>query len=204
MTLLYLVRHGDNDWTGKRLPGWTKGIHLNPKGVAQAQALVGAFEGMKLAAIYSSPLERARETAAPLARSRHLPVVSRPGLGEMRAGKWEGQPLSRLRRTKQWIVVQRSPSRARLPGGESFAEVQRRIVHDIEALCADHPKSAIACFSHADPIKLAIAFFLGLPLDTFQRLSVMPASISLLAIGPDQARLLLLNDTRAAGHPASG
>ncbi|OGO13006.1 MAG: hypothetical protein A2Z66_05665 [Chloroflexi bacterium RBG_13_66_10] len=204
MTLIYLVRHGDNDWTGKRLPGWRKGIHLNASGNAQAEALVGAFEGVPLAAIYSSPLERARETAAPLARLRGMRVVPRPGLGEMRAGRWEGQHLSRLRRTKQWILIQRAPSRARLPGGESFAEVQQRMVHELETLCARHPKAAIACFSHADPIKLAIAFYLGLPLDSFQRLTVLPASINLVAVGADHARLLLLNDTRAAGRPTSG
>src|SRR3972149_4597271 len=142
MTLIYLVRHGDNDWTGKRLPGWRKGIHLNASGNAQAEALVRAFEGVRLAAIYSSPLERARETAAPLARLRGVRGAPRPGLGERKAGRWEGQPLSRLRRTRQWILIQRAPSRARLPGGESFAEVQQRVVHELETLCARHPKAA--------------------------------------------------------------
>jgi len=204
VTLVYLVRHGENDWTGKRLPGWRKGIHLNASGQTQADALVEAFEGVPLAALYSSPLERALETAAPLARARHVKVIRLEGIGELRAGRWEGQPLSRLRRTKQWSVIQRAPSLARLPGGESFAEVQGRVVEALETLCARHPKAAIACFSHADPIKLAIAFYLGLPLDSFQRLSISPASISLLAIGSDHARLLLLNDARAAGGAKPG
>ncbi len=204
MTLVYLIRHAENDWTGKRLPGWRKGVHLNAGGQSQAEALVAGFEGIPLAAIYSSPLERALETAAPLARARRMRTIRLEGIGEMRAGKWEGQPISRLRRTRQWSVIQRAPSLARLPGGESFAEAQQRIVGALEDLCAKHPKAAIACFSHADPIKLAVAYYLGLPLDSFQRLSVSPASISLLAIGPEHARLLLLNDARAAGAPGPG
>jgi probable phosphoglycerate mutase len=204
VTLVYLVRHAENDWTGKRLPGWRKGIHLNARGQAQAEALVEAFEGVRLAAIYSSPLERSLETAAPLARARRLKVIRLPGIGELRVGRWEGQPLSRLRRSKQWSVIQRAPSLARLPGGESFAEVQQRMVDALEKICARHPKTAVACFSHADPIKLAIAYYLGLPLDSFQRLSVSPASISLLAVGPDHARLLLLNDGRATSRAGPG
>jgi probable phosphoglycerate mutase len=204
VTLIYLIRHGENDWMGKRLPGWVKGIHLNANGQAQAKALVTAFEGIPLAAIYSSPLERTMETAAPLARVRRLRVRPRPGLGEIRVGEWEGRPLAGLRRRKAWAVVQRAPSLMRFPGGESFAEVQARVVAELEALRGRHPKAAIVCFSHADPIKLAIAYYLGLPLDSFQRLSVSPASISLLAIASDHARLLLLNDARAAGAPKPG
>jgi probable phosphoglycerate mutase len=204
VTLVYLVRHGENDWTGKRLPGWRKGIHLNARGMEQAEALVGAFEGVELAAIYSSPLERTLETAAPLARARRMRAQPTPGLGEVHAGEWEGRSLADLRRRKLWGVVQRAPSLARFPGGESFAEVQARIVAELETLRDRHPKAAIVCFSHADPIKLAIAYHLGLPLDSFQRLSILPASISLLALGTDHTRLLLLNDARAARSAALG
>jgi probable phosphoglycerate mutase len=204
MTFIYLVRHGENDWTGKRLPGWRKGIHLNARGLEQAEALVKAFEDVKPVAIYSSPLERTLETATPLARARKMRVSPRRGLGEVRVGEWEGRSLASLRRRKLWGVIQRAPSLARFPGGESFAEAQARIVAELETLRDRHPKTAIVCFSHADPIKLAIAYHIGLPLDSFQRLSVLPASISLLAIGTDHARLLLLNDARAARLGASG
>jgi probable phosphoglycerate mutase len=204
MTLLYLVRHGENDWTGKRLPGWHKGIHLNSRGKAQAEALAGAFEGIRLAAVYSSPLERTVETAAPLARARKLRVRLRPGLGEIRVGAWEGRSLAALRKLKVWSVVQRAPSLMRFPGGESFAEVQARMVSELEGLRERHPKATIVCFSHADPIRLAIAYYIGLPIDSFQRLSIAPASISLLALTADHCRLLLFNDSRAAGSPAPG
>jgi probable phosphomutase (TIGR03848 family) len=198
MTCFYLIRHGDNDWTGKKVPGWMPGIHLNSRGQVQAEALPRLLGGVHLQAIYSSPLERTLETARPLARQQRLKVVRRPALGEVRYGLWEGQSLPALRRRKLWAIIQQSPSLARFPEGESFIEVQSRVVGELETLRARHPREAIACVSHADIIKLAIAHYLGLPLDHFQRLSIAPASISLLSVADGHARLLRLNDTRAA------
>ncbi|HSR48919.1 MAG TPA: histidine phosphatase family protein [Anaerolineales bacterium] len=205
MTTVYLIRHGTNDWLGRRLPGWSPDLHLNPLGMAQAEALVGLLREVRFEAIYSSPLPRAVETARPLARARRLPVRRRVGLAEMKVGSWQGQPLRRLRRRKLWPVIQFTPSRARFPGGESFVEANARVVGELEALRRAHPsrRSAIACFSHGDIIKLAVAHVLGLPLDLFQRIVIEPASITVVHFSEGHAVVRSLNDTRAAeaaGH----
>lgn len=199
MTLLFFVRHGDNDWVGRRLPGWTPGIHLNARGKAQAEALARLLQPAKLEAIYASPLERTMETADPIARLAGLRVQSRDGLADVRPGEWQGQSLRVLRHRKLWPVIEHTPSLARFPGGESFPEAQARVVAEVESIRLAHPgpRAAVACVSHADAIKLAIAHYLGLHLDLFQRLSVDPASISVLSIGASAARLIRLNDTRA-------
>jgi probable phosphoglycerate mutase len=199
MTILFLIRHGVNDWVGRRLPGWTPGIHLNEKGRAQAEALGGLLQAAHLEALYASPLERTMETAAPIARQSGLRIRSRQGLADVRPGEWQGQSLRVLRHRKLWPVIQHTPSLARFPGGESFPEAQARIVSELEAIRRDHPSpgAAVACVSHGDIIKLAVAHYLGLPLDLFQRLTVDAASISVLWVGDTMSRLVRLNDTRA-------
>lgn len=199
MTRLYLIRHGENDWVGKRLPGWSRGLHLNKRGRAQAERLAELLAGQRFQAIYSSPLERARETAEPLARRQGLAVQLRPSLRDLNVGQWQGQSLRLLRLRRLWSVIQHTPSRARFPGGESFSEAQGRLVAEVDALLPAHasPKAAIAVVSHADPIKLITAHYLGLPLDLFQRLALEPASISILHLGEGSSRLIRWNDARA-------
>lgn len=198
MTTFYLIRHAENDWIGKRLPGRRPGLHLNARGRAQAEALSRALAGIRFAAIYTSPLERARETAAPLARRQGLRLRSREALTEVDPGAWAGQLLSRLRRQRMWRVVQQAPSQVRFPGGETFVEVQARVIGELERLCRLHPQETVACVSHADVIRVAVAFYLGLPLDLFHRLTVAPASFTILRLEADGVRLVCLNDTRAA------
>jgi probable phosphomutase (TIGR03848 family) len=199
MTVFFLIRHGENNLLGKRLPGWMPGVHLNPRGQAQAEALARGLADIPIRAIYASPLERTMETARPMAKMRKLRVIARPGLGEVRPGTWEGQPLKSLRRRKLWPVIQFTPSLARFPGGESIAEAQARVAAELDALRQRHPRQTIACFSHGDVIKLAIAHAIGLPLDLYQRLTIAPASVSVLSIDHGLIRLLTLNDTRHAG-----
>jgi probable phosphoglycerate mutase len=173
-------------------------------GRQQAARLAELLGSTPLAAVYSSPLERARETAAPLAKALGLRVIPRPGLGELQVGAWQGRSLKALRRSRLWRTVQGRPSLARFPGGESFAEAQLRIVAELEALRARHRRRPFACVSHADPIKLALAHYLGLPLDLFQRLVIDPASISVLLLDSDGTRVARLNDGRAAELQESG
>ena len=193
--ILLLIRHGENDYskTG-RLPGRLPGITLNEHGRQQAEELGKALSNAPLAAVYSSPLERARETAAPIAKARGLKVIEAPGLLEANVGAWQGKSVRRLSLTKYWRVVQGAPSRARHPGGESFAETQVRIVAALEQILAKHKdRDLIACVFHADPIKLAVAHFIGLPLDHFQRLACDTGSVTMLAISPSTAHLVWLN-----------
>jgi probable phosphomutase (TIGR03848 family) len=190
-----LIRHALTESTGKRLTGWTPGVHLSARGREQAEELRRRLSGFPLQAIYSSPLERCRETARPVSRAAGLDVVVRPDLGEVRFGAWTGRSLSQLRRTKLWSVVQSTPSRARFPEGESVPEVQHRAVAAVERIAAEHPRSAVAVFSHADVIKLVLATFSGTHMDLFQRLSVSPASVSAVMLGDGVPRILRVNDT---------
>jgi probable phosphoglycerate mutase len=193
ITSLLLIRHATNDWVGKRLAGWTPGVHLNEEGVRQAAALAQQLADVSLAAIYSSPLERTLETAEPLAQSQGLTVQVRDHLGETRFGDWTGRSLEDLKEEDLWPVIQVYPGGARFPGGESLQEVQARIVAEIDAIRDAHPEHTVAVISHSDPIKMAVAYYTGLPLDLFQRLTISPASVTAFAFTRFGPRLLCLN-----------
>ena len=195
MPLLLLIRHGENDFTKKhKLAGHLPGVHLNEKGQKQAQALGEALKDVPIKAIYSSPLERAQETAAPIATARRLEVQTEAGLIETNVGKWQGRSLAALRLQKHWKVVQHAPSRAQFPEGESFHECQSRIVSTLDRITRQHKQEdIIACVFHADPIKLAVAHFIGMPLDHFQRLGCDTGSVSALHISEMGASLIKLN-----------
>lgn len=195
MPLFLLVRHGENEFvkTG-RLAGRLPGVHLNDKGRTQAQSLAERLKGAPIKALYSSPLERALETAEPLAKSLNLEIIQRVGLIETDCGEWQNRKVKELSRLKQWKSVQVAPSVFRFPGGESFRDAHSRITAELLEMAAQHdPKDLIVCVSHADPIKLAVAYFIGLPLDAFQRLFVSPGSITALYIGETGGRLFGLN-----------
>jgi len=195
MPLLLLIRHGENDYTRThKLAGRLPKIHLNEHGQKQAQALADALQNVPIKAIYSSPLERALETANPIAKAVGLKIRRNKGLLETNVGDWQGRSLKRLYLNKHWKVVQRAPSRAHFPNGETFYECQNRIVTTIDSILSKHkPKDIVACVFHADPIKLAVAHYIGLPLDQFQRLGCDTGSVSVLAIGEMGAHLLKLN-----------
>lgn len=197
MPTILLIRHGENDYVKKqRLAGRLRNVHLNQNGRAQAEALAAALMQLPIKAVYSSPLDRAMETAQPIAAAHGLTVQRRAGLIETRLGKWEGQSIKKLVRTREWKMLQEHPSRFRFPGGEWMAEQQARLVGEIEAICAQHKgKDVVACVGHADPIKIIIAYYIGLPLDHFQRLHLQTASVSTLAFGKRGAKLLNLNVT---------
>lgn len=201
MTLLLLIRHGENEYTRTgKLAGWTKGVHLNEAGQKQAQALAERLGKAKLAAIYSSPLERAQETAKPLAKAKDLPVQISDGLGEVRYGQWQGKSLKVLARTKLWKVVQHHPATMEFPQGETLRAVQARAVDAVEQIVRRHPKAMVAAFSHGDVIKLLVAHYLGLPLDLFQRIAISTASITAFRLGQGHPTLVKLNETPFESH----
>ncbi len=186
MAIFLLIRHGENDFVGKRLAGHLPEVHLNEKGRQQAALIAQTLSKAPIKAIYSSPLERAVETATPLAQALNLPVGIRPGLIEIDFGRWQGKTGKQMRRLKLWKVVQENPSQMRFPGGESFAEAQQRIHQEIEAIQRAHEEhDLVACFSHNDAISLAVAYYLGLPLDNFQRLSFGTATMTALFLGKE-------------------
>ena len=198
---LLLIRHGSNDWIGTRLAGWTPGVHLNDLGRAEASALAARLAGRPLHAVYASPLERARETAAFVAAPHGLPVRTLPEVGEVRFGSWEGRALEELRADPLWERVQRHPSGTRFPGGESLADVQARAVAALDGLAARHPREVVAVVSHADVIKAAVAHYAGAHLDHFQRLVVAPASLCVIHLSDGEPRLVLFNDSGALPPP---
>jgi probable phosphomutase (TIGR03848 family) len=195
MPILLLLRHGENDYTKKhKLAGYTPDVHLNERGQSQAQALAEALKIVPVKAIYSSPLERAVETATPIAAARGLEVQLEARLIETNVGKWQGRSLASLRLQKHWKVVQNAPSRAQFPDGETFYECQSRIVASLDSISRKYkPQDIVACVFHADPIKLAVAHYIGLPLDHFQRLGCDTGSLSALYVSESGANLIKLN-----------
>jgi probable phosphoglycerate mutase len=185
------VRHAVTAVTGRRLPGRAPGLHLSDEGRRQAEQVARRLARLpRVAAVYTSPLERARETAAPIARARGLAVQVERGLLELDVGAWTGITLARARRKREWATVQRHPSGFCFPGGESFAEMQARVTAALSALVARHPGATI---SHADPIKAAAAQAVGAPLDLFQRIVIAPASVTAIAYGSHGPLVLTLN-----------
>jgi len=194
MTIILLIRHGENDFTGKRLIGRTPGISLNEKGRQQAIALTEWLADAPLKAIYSSPLERALETAQPLASLKELEVKVNPALIEVDYGKCQGKTFKQLHRLKLWRAIHENPAGAVFPGGEALVEVQQRVVRELQTLASVfEPKDVIACFSHADVIRLAVAHFLCMPLGEFQRLSISTGSITVLHLNSDRVRVTHIN-----------
>jgi probable phosphomutase (TIGR03848 family) len=193
-TLVLLVRHGLTATTGRVLPGRSPGLHLSDDGRRQADGVARRLAAIpKVAALYASPLERARETAAVIARARGLAVRVERGLVELDVGAWTGQSLRRVARRPEWRAVQRHPSGFRFPGGESFTEMQARIVAALARFVERHPSAVVVAVSHADPIKAAVAHALGAHLDLFQRIAIAPASITAIAYRSEAPVVLTLN-----------
>ncbi len=221
---MLLVRHGQTPTTGAVLPGRAPGLHLGEVGVAQAEragariAALGAAPSGEaetkpkkaktakaraaeaatprgVQAIYASPLERTQETAKPIAKATKLRVRTHPGLLECDFGAWTGKNLADLRKLPEWNTVQRYPSGFRFPKGESFAEMQTRMVGAIAELVAKHPGETIVAVSHADTIKAAIAAAMGTHLDLFQRIVVSPCSITAITYTAGGPIVLAVNST---------
>lgn len=193
-TLVLLVRHGQTPTTGSVLPGRTPGLHLSDTGREQAERAaerIGALK--KVAAVYASPLERTRETAAPIAKATGLRVRRDRGLLECDFGEWTGRELKELMKLPEWKVVQNRPSLFRFPRGESFAEMQLRITTALQRLAAQHRGETIVAVSHADPIKAAVADAAGAHLDAFQRFVISPCSITAVLVSDSSATLLTVN-----------
>jgi probable phosphoglycerate mutase len=199
-----MVRHGKTPTTGKVLPGRSPGLDLGEEGRAQAERAAERIATLarKPVAVYASPLERTRQTAAPIARALGLRVRIARGLVECDVGQWTGQSLARLAKTPEWQAVQHWPAGFRFPGGESFAEMANRMNDTLLGLAAAHPGQTVVAVSHADPIKAAVAGASGVPLDLFQRLVISPCSISAVLYGAGGPYVLCSNSTAALSELA--
>ena len=181
-SVVLLVRHGLTPTTGVKLPGRAPGLHLSDEGRRQADAAAARIGQIgKVAAVYCSPITRARETAQPIGRAVKRALRMDRDLADLDIGEWTGMSLKQATRRPEWETVQRSPSTFRFPGGESFPEMQTRMTSVLGRIVARHPGQIVVAVSHADPIKAAVAQALGTPLDLFQRIMIAPASITVVA-----------------------
>ena len=220
-TLVVLVRHGVTETTGRELPGRAPGLHLSDAGRRQAEAAAarvvnlvtggngsgdkGSSNGSpstskakakaRTAVVYASPLERTQETAAPVAAALGVEVVAEDGLLELDMGEWTGLALATARKRKEWATIQRYPSSFRFPGGESFLDMQTRMVGTIDRLRAAHPGAVVVAVSHADPIRALVAHAMGTHLDLFQRIVISPCSLTGIAYGTEGPVVLMVNAT---------
>ena len=194
---LFLIRHGSNDWLGRALAGREPGVGLNEEGRAQAEKVARRLEGEEIGAIYSSPLERAMQTAEPLSARLGKSVETCDELSEIDLGRWSGMALDALKSDRLWLRYCDSRSDTAPLGGELSAEVQARMVRAAHEIARRHDGRRAAIFSHADPIKVLLMHCLGMPLDMIFRLEISPGGISLIRIGDCAPEVLLVNEVVA-------
>ena len=194
MTAVLLIRHGDNDVVGKRLAGRTPGIHLNEKGRQQAEELVHMLADVPIQAIYSSPMERAVETATPLAAERGLEVHTTAGILEVDYGRWQGKTFKQLQRYKLWDTVLNTPAEVRFPDGETLGEVQARAFAEVNAIVSQYGEGdVVAFFSHGDVIRLLLAKFMNIQINDYQRLTIQTGAVSMLYLSEKHTFLMHVN-----------
>ena len=200
MTRFLLIRHATIEANGKRLAGRAPGMHLDERGREQALALAARLSQLPVTAIYSSPLERARETAEPIARLLGREVAIREELLEIEFGEWTGKAFGELDGLPEFQRFNAFRSCSPVQGGEFMLQAQLRMVLALDALRRAHPDECVAVVSHGDMIRSAIAHYAGIPLDLFQRLEVSPASISTIDVAEAAVRLVSINDTAGVPH----
>ncbi len=195
MTLVvHLVRHAAHGLLGRTLTGRMPGVSLSPEGRAQAERLAARLAGEPIRAVLTSPLERARETAEPIAAALGLESRVEPALNEIDFGEWTGRSFDALEDDPAWRRWNAARGLARPPGGETMLAVQARMRDHIDGLRTEHPDGQVALVSHCDVIRATLLLYLGLPVDAYDRIAVDPASVSTVAIGDWGARVLSLNE----------
>jgi broad specificity phosphatase PhoE len=189
VTKFLLIRHAENDFVGQTLVGRRPGIHLNSAGRDQSVRLAKTLAPLGVAAIFSSPLERAIETATPLAESLKLKIQTRDSFNEIDFGDWTGRTFAELSQQEHWKQWNSYRIGNRAPGGETMLEVQTRFVTELERLRRDFSNQCLAIFSHGDPLRSVLLHYLGMPLDFYHRLQIATASSSILSLGDWAAEL---------------
>lgn len=195
MTVFYLIRHAAHGLLGHKMAGRMPGVSLSSEGSAQAQRLADRLASLPIGAVYASPLERARETAQPLADALGLTIEIADQVNELDFGDWTGGTLEELSEIPEWRLFNSFRSGTRIPGGELMLEAQGRIVGFLERAARRHMEAHIAVVSHGDVIKSALAYYLGVSLDLFQRIEISPASVSIVELHLWGPRVLALNWT---------
>ncbi len=195
MAVFLLIRHGLTDFVDMAISGRMPNVHLSPRGMEQAESLAERLAGAPIKALMSSPLERTRETATPISRRLGIEIRISEMINEVDFGEWTGRRMDELMHSGHWKNYNLFRSGVRIPGGESMPEVQKRIVAQMEILRAEFNDSAVALVSHGDVIRAAVAYYAGIALDLFTRVTIDVASISVISVDDYGARILRVNDT---------
>lgn len=193
MTTVLLIRHASVDAIGRCLAGRATGVRLNAKGQMEAKELAGRLAGINIAGIYSSPLERAIETAQPLSKARGLPVHICNELTDVDYGDWTGKSFGHLDGNPEWRRFNTSRTTTIIPGGEHVTHVRDRMSRAVASICIQYKSSTIAVFSHCDPIRVALVHFAGKSLDSILSFAIDPVSISAVRFSSQKPRILAVN-----------
>jgi broad specificity phosphatase PhoE len=191
--IVYLVRHGETNVTNNGLYGRNPGVHLSAAGKTQALKIADHLQDRAIDAIYSSPLERAMQTAEPLASRKNIPIHTSAALNEVDQGEWTGQSWSELREDPSWRLYNTFRSGTGCPNGEMAVEVQARIARELNRLLGVEEDQHIAIFTHADVVRAAVCFYVGISLDLSLRVEIGLGSVSTLELRRDGARIIELN-----------
>ncbi|MCB5173906.1 histidine phosphatase family protein [Microvirga lenta] len=197
-TTFFLVRHAAHDRVGTVLCGRMPGVSLGSVGKAQAERLSERLANENVAAVLTSPLERARETAEPIAARIGRPLEICEPIVEIEFGGWSGMSFDELTPVPLWKQWNSARSVTRPPDGETMLEVQARIVGAMEQMRKTYSGRPVVLVSHGDVIKAALLYYLGMPIDAYGRFDIDPASISTVTVADWGAKVLRLNEVVAA------
>jgi probable phosphoglycerate mutase len=193
MAIFYLIRHAANDFLGRAIAGRQPGVHLNDEGKQQAERLAEILASTPISKVFCSPMDRCLETAAPLAKRLGLPVEISPALNELDFGDWTNQSMIDLDAQAEWQLWNSFRSGTRMPRGELMIDAQARMVAEIHRLRTAFSEARIALVTHGDPVRAALLYFLGAPLDFIHRIEISPASVSALSVNEQISRILFVN-----------
>jgi probable phosphoglycerate mutase len=193
VTVFHFIRHGEHDLLGRELVGRRAGVHLNENGKAQAARLAQFFAESEIDAVFSSPRERARETAEPIAARLGRGVLVAEALDEVDFGKWTGRSFGDLDHDPNWHRFNRVRSLAVIPGGEVLLDLQARTTRLLEELRLAYPRGRLVLVSHGDVIRGALTQMMGMPLDFIRRIEVSPAALCTVVLEEAEPQIVALN-----------
>jgi probable phosphoglycerate mutase len=199
MTVFHLLRHGEHGLLGRVLAGRMPGVGLTERGRAEIAAVAERLAGEPIAAIYSSPLQRTRESAEIVAARLQLPIEFRDDVIELDFGEWTGSTFDSIRADPRWEAWRTHRSIAAIPGGESMRQVQRRAVDALLDINGRHPHQTVVVVSHGDVIRSALLFALGMPLDSYNSIEISQGGVSAIRIDAGGIRVLGLNERPRLG-----
>jgi probable phosphoglycerate mutase len=194
MTVFLCIRHGKCAPIGKYIAGRISGIHLNKEGQDEVAQLSDNLKTIGISKVYSSPLERAQETAEIICRKRNLDYEIRQELNEIDYGEWSGRTFDELSQIPLWHDFNRAKGLIRIPQGELLIEIESRVAVFVENI-RKNSDGIVALVSHAEPIKCLIAHYAGIPLDLVGRVEIDTASVSVLKLNGFCANIICVNHT---------